>query len=115
MGRRNTSNAKAEPGKVLLYRDVQEAAGSVYVHGNKTSKGTWCLRFPFGRRLYSRDASLSAGTGVLSNKPGKEYRMQGTYSSDEYGLPSTVLLPGGPALLKLSRCSGYSISTLVER
>lgn len=91
LGRRNTLNAKARPGKALLYRDIKEAAGSLYVHGNKTRNGTCsrlgCLWFPFGRRLYSRDASLSAGTGVFSNKPGKEDRMQGTYSSDVCGLP----------------------------
>lgn len=33
LGQRNASKAKTRPGKVLLYRDVQEAAGSVYVHG----------------------------------------------------------------------------------
>lgn len=36
------------------------------------------VRFPFGRR-HCRDASLSAGTGANSNKPGEgKNRMQGT-------------------------------------
>lgn len=88
------------------------------MHGNNKTKKWYMLMAVIPIReeavlQYSRDASLSAGTGVFSNKPGKEYRMQGTYSSDVCGPPGTVLLAAGQR--RSSLCTAANIPPSGDR
>lgn len=90
LGRRNTLNANVGPGGGAAISRHPEARGAV-VRAWGIRLGNWYIVHVLvactvdshsgGGCMYSRDESLSAGTGVFSNKPGKEDRMQGTYSS----------------------------------